>query len=88
MDGPGHYRRSEELAEKARDHLDRKGAEATAASYIALAQVHATLAAAAAAADRAPGWEDLLHPQAAPLQYDSTKRPGRVKSLRRSGLPE
>jgi hypothetical protein len=63
MDGPDHYRHSEMLAAVAEKHLNSEDTQGTVANYIALAQVHATLALAAAAADRAPGWQDFLHPR-------------------------
>ena len=48
MTGPEHFRRAEQLAEKAQRHLGQEGGEATAAAWSSLAQVHATLALAAA----------------------------------------
>lgn len=61
MNGPQHYRRSEELADKAKEQLDGEGSDtASVAALIALAQVHATLAAAAAAARGATSWQEVL----------------------------
>ena len=48
MNGAEHFRRAEQLAEQARRHLQQEGGEATAAAWSSLAQVHATLALAAA----------------------------------------
>ena len=49
MDGQEHYRKAEELAEEARNLLGRGDIQVTAAAaWAAVAQVHATLALAAA----------------------------------------
>jgi hypothetical protein len=48
MDGPAHYTRAEELAEYAESLIEAASLDARA--WTALAQVHATLASAAAAA--------------------------------------
>ncbi|MBV9384548.1 MAG: hypothetical protein JOY82_02025 [Streptosporangiaceae bacterium] len=48
MDGPGHYRRAEELAAKASEYLGHGDGQESAAVWAAVAQVHATLALAAA----------------------------------------
>jgi hypothetical protein len=57
MDGPGHYRRAEQLAAKASEYLGRGDGQDSAAVWAAVAQVHATLALAAAAGIKlsAPG---------------------------------
>ena len=47
MDGPAHYRKAEELAEKAAEYLGQGDGQAAAAVWAAVAQVHATLAVAA-----------------------------------------
>jgi hypothetical protein len=61
MDDPQHFRISEEFAEKAGEQLRREGADpAAVADLIALAQVHATLAAAAAAG--AVAWRGAFDP--------------------------
>jgi hypothetical protein len=66
MDGPSHYRKAEELAAKAGEYLGRGDGQDSAAVWAATAQVHATLALAAATAakpsadDRA--WADLARP--------------------------
>jgi hypothetical protein len=49
MDGPGHYRKAEQLAAKASEYLGRGDGQESAAVWAAVAQVHATLALAAAA---------------------------------------
>lgn len=49
MTGPEHFRRAEELAAKAAEYLGRGDGQDTAAVWAAVAQVHATLALAAAA---------------------------------------
>jgi len=49
MDGSDHYRKAEELAAKAEEHLGRGDGQDTAAVWAAVAQVHATLALATAA---------------------------------------
>jgi hypothetical protein len=64
MDGPQHFRISEELAELAGEQLRREGTDpAAVADVIALAQVHATLAAAAAAAGGAAAWREVFDPR-------------------------
>jgi hypothetical protein len=49
MTGPEHFRRAEELAAKASEYLGRGDGQDSAAVWAAVAQVHATLALAAAA---------------------------------------
>ena len=48
MTGPEHFLRAEQLAEEAHNRLGQGGEQATAAIWAAVAQVHATLAVAAA----------------------------------------
>ena len=48
MTGPEHFHRAEELAAEAHKHLGHGEGQATAAVWAAVAQVHATLALAAA----------------------------------------
>ena len=48
MDGPGHYSRAEQLAAKASEYLGHGDGQDSAAVWAAVAQVHATLALAAA----------------------------------------
>lgn len=50
MDGPGHYRKAEQLAARADKLLGQGDGQGTAAAWAAAAQVHATLALAAATA--------------------------------------
>ena len=50
MTGPDHYRKAEELAAKAHDYLGQGEGQDSAAVWAAVAQVHATLALAAATA--------------------------------------
>ena len=64
MTGPDHYRKAEELTAKAHDYLGQ-GEGQSAAVWAAVAQIHATLALAAAtalgttAAEAAPGPRSL-----------------------------
>jgi hypothetical protein len=48
MTGPEHFLRAEQLAGEAHKHLGQGEGQATAAVWAAVAQVHATLAVAAA----------------------------------------
>jgi hypothetical protein len=48
MTGPEHFRRAEELAAKAAEYLGQGDGQDSAAIWAAVAQVHATLAVAAA----------------------------------------
>lgn len=50
MTGPEHYRRAEELAAKADEYLGQGEGQDSAAVWAAVAQIHATLAVAAATA--------------------------------------
>jgi len=50
MTGPDHYRKAEELAEKANEYLGQGEGQHSAAVWAAVAQVHAILALAAATA--------------------------------------
>jgi hypothetical protein len=50
MTGPDHYRKAEELLAKAHDYLGRGEGQDSAAVWAAVAQIHATLALAAATA--------------------------------------
>ena len=64
MTGPEHFRRAEELAAKAAEYLGQGDGQDSAAVWAAVAQVHATLALAAA---RNPDYEetpdeDVLRP--------------------------
>jgi hypothetical protein len=65
MTGPNHFRKAEELAAKAAEYLGQGDGQATAAVWAAVAQVHATLALAAATAvgTRTAGdsqaWDDV-----------------------------
>ncbi len=47
MDGPAHYRKAEELADKAEEYVGQGDGQESAAVWAAVAQVHATLALAA-----------------------------------------
>jgi hypothetical protein len=60
MNGQRHYRHSEKLAAIAGKYLQNEGLSASVANMIALAQVHATLAVAAATAGAADAWADVL----------------------------
>lgn len=67
MNGPGHYRKAEQLAAEAEKLLGQGDGQSTAAAWAAAAQVHATLALAAATAlgvnlphyDRESGAEEV-----------------------------
>jgi hypothetical protein len=48
MDGSAHYRKAEELAAKAQEYLGQGDGQVSAGVWAAVAQVHATLALAAA----------------------------------------
>jgi hypothetical protein len=50
MTGPDHYRKAEELAVKADEYLGQGEGQQSAAVWAAVAQIHATLALAAATA--------------------------------------
>ena len=50
MTGPDHYRKAEELTAKAHDYLGQGEGQDSAAVWAAVAQIHATLALAAATA--------------------------------------
>jgi hypothetical protein len=50
MTGPEHFRQAEDLAAKAGEYLGQGDGQASAAVWAAVAQVHATLALAAATA--------------------------------------
>ena len=47
MDGPAHYRKAEQFADKAAEYLGHGDGQETASVWAAVAQVHATLAIAA-----------------------------------------
>ncbi len=51
MTGPEHFRRAEQFASEAEKYLGQGEGQDTASVWAAVAQVHATLALAAAAAD-------------------------------------
>jgi hypothetical protein len=63
MDGPAHYRKAEELVAKAAEYLGHGDGQESAAVWAAVAQVHASLALAAATALNLPhpqgGFEDV-----------------------------
>ena len=61
MTGPEHYRKAEELTAKAHDYLGQGEGQDSAAVWAAVAQVHATLALAAATA---LGTATVAEPQA------------------------
>jgi hypothetical protein len=50
MTGPDHFRKAEELTEKAHEYLGQGDGQENAALWAAVAQIHATLALAAATA--------------------------------------
>jgi predicted trehalose synthase len=50
MTGPDHYRKAEELTAHAHDYLGQGDGQDSAAVWAAVAQIHATLALAAASA--------------------------------------
>lgn len=74
MDGQAHFRKAEELAAKAAEYLGQGGGQDSAAVWAAVAQVHATLAlAAATAAKDASAAHDVRSP--------SQSRPVSAKEL-------
>ena len=63
MNGPEHFRRAEQLAAKAAEYLGQGDGQDSAAVWAAVAQVHATLAlAAATAAEDMPAGHDIDFP--------------------------
>ena len=66
MDGPAHYRKAEELAEKAAEYLGQGDGQNSAGVWAAVAQVHATLAVAATFQRPQTG---STHPEAATPQH-------------------
>jgi hypothetical protein len=87
MTGPEHFRRAEELAEQARKLLGQGDGQATAVTWAAVAQVHATLALAAATAIGAQGpdsaaWADATAAKPDPAAW------ARARSRRPSDRPE
>jgi hypothetical protein len=54
MDGPAHFRKAEEIAAKAAEYLGQGDGQDSAAVWAAVAQVHATLALAAATQNPRP----------------------------------
>ena len=68
MDGPAHYRKAEELAAKAAEYLGQGDGQGAAGVWAAVAQVHATLAAAAMFERTQTG---SAHPEAATPQHRS-----------------
>ena len=77
MDGPQHYSLSEDLANEAAGKLSHGSDTSAVTALIALAQVHATLAAAAAAAGAATGWREVFHPDP-----PASRRPGNRPIIR------
>lgn len=63
MTGPEHFRQAEDLAAKAGEYLGQGDGQASAAVWAAVAQVHATLALAAATAGGADAWREVLESQ-------------------------
>lgn len=64
MTGPDHYRKAEQLAAKANEYLGQGEGQDSAAVWAAVAQIHATLALAAASAlgttaAEGRGWADV-----------------------------
>jgi hypothetical protein len=72
MTGPEHFLRAEQLAEEAHKHLGHGDGQATAAVWAAVAQVHATLAVAAAieAGSGSRGRPEIPTPEIGPLLPD------------------
>jgi hypothetical protein len=60
MDGSDHYRKAEELAAKAEEYLGQGDGQESAAVWAAVAQVHATLALAAATELNSPGRQQAV----------------------------
>jgi hypothetical protein len=73
MDGSDHYRKAEQLAAKAEEHL-RQG-DGQAAAWTALAQVHATLALATAPLGFDSEQDPPSHRVTPPMPEDESGRP-------------
>jgi hypothetical protein len=69
MDGQAHYSRAEELAGKAAEYLGQGDGQDAAAVWAAVAQVHATLAVAAAFSRTQAGG---THPEAARTRHGAS----------------
>ena len=69
MDGPAHYRKAEELAEKAAKYLGQGDGQNSAGVWAAVAQVHAILAVAATFERPETGG---THPEAAPTSHGAS----------------
>jgi hypothetical protein len=69
MTAQEHFRRAEELAAKASEYLGREDGQESAAAWAALAQVHASLALAAAIMANSEGRQQAAssRPQLPPL---------------------
>jgi hypothetical protein len=82
MDGLEHYRKAEELAAEAHKHLGQGEGQATAALWAAVAQVHATLALAAATGTRADWrrWDEVAGTKAASRPRDQHQAPRRAST--------
>ncbi len=71
MTGPEHYRRAEELAAEAHSLLGQGDGQATAGIWAAVAQTHAVLVLAAAAAVGASGADNRAWADAAGTRFSS-----------------
>ena len=75
MTGPDHYRRAEELAAEAHNYLGQGDGQVTAAVWAAVAQVHATLALAAATAVGTAGTDNRAWIDAAATRLGDSEPP-------------
>ena len=73
MTGPDHYRKAEELAAEAHNYLGQGDGHATAAVWATVAQVHATLALAAATAIGATGPDNRAWIDAAATRFGDSE---------------
>jgi hypothetical protein len=87
MTGPEHFRRAEELAAKAAEYLGQGDGQDSAAIWAAVAQVHATLAAAGASAAIAAWLNAITNPgtDTSPISVTGrTTGPSRTRRARTS----
>jgi hypothetical protein len=71
MTGPDHYRKAEELTAKAHEYLGQGEGQDSAAVWAAVAQIHATLALAAATALGTTGVETLAWTEVAGTKFSA-----------------
>ncbi len=83
MTGPDHYRKAEELTEKAHEYLGQGDGQESAAVWAAVAQIHATLALAAATALGTTAADGRAWPTSpVPSSAAAERSPGRATNRR------